>query len=531
MDLDSLITLLLKNRHLTTQVDINQFFHPTDPVKIDISAVGLDKKAIKSAIQLIKQHIKADHKIAVFGDYDVDGITASAIIWETLHRLTPNVFPYIPHRRTEGYGLSKAGIDACLHQGAKLIITVDNGIVAHSEVAYARSMDCDLIIIDHHEPGASRPVASVVLHSTRTSAAGLAWFVAGEIGGNRDPELLSLAAISVICDLVPLIGVNRSLAKFGLEQLNRTTRPGLLSLFDLSGIRPGVIDTYHVGFVIGPRLNAMGRLEHAFDSLRLICTQSVTQAHKLAQLLADTNSTRQDLTKQSVDHALAAIERQYGADLPKLLIVADSSYDQGIIGLIASKLVEKYSRPAIAVSIGDLESKASARSVVGFNITDHIRTVSRLLLGVGGHAMASGFTVATQNLSIVIDLLVTSAQTVIDSASLVKRVGVEADIPLELVTWDLHRRLSEFAPFGLGNPHPVFSTSGLTLQNSRAIGKTGNHLKFQATNGQQILDCIWFNSPFTSTSLPSQPDSLVYQILQNDYNGRTSLQLQVKTLL
>jgi single-stranded-DNA-specific exonuclease len=210
---------------------------------------------------------------------------------------------------------------------------------------------------------------------------------------------LELGAIAIISDLIPLMGVNRSLVKYGLENLRHSKRPGLQAILEEAAIDPQKIGTYEVGFVISPRLNAMGRLEHAIDSLRLLCTKDPQRARDLAKLLGDTNRSRQELTLSSVNHAIATIDQKYGPNLPKIIVVHDASYNQGIIGLIASKLVEKYHRPAIALSVGDSISKASARSVSGFDITQHIRQSSSLLTAVGGHAMAAGFSLDTANLN------------------------------------------------------------------------------------------------------------------------------------
>lgn len=521
MNIDRLIELLLAKRGLTSSTEIQEFFHPLNPSEIPLESSGLSVQSVSQALQLIKQHIDLAHPIAVYGDYDVDGMCSTALLWETLYRLSKQVFPHIPHRRSEGYGLSRIGIDACLAKGAKLIITVDNGIVAHDQIAYARAQGADVIVIDHHEPDASFPPANVVLHSTRTCAAGLTWFFIRELHSGCS-EQLGLVALAVVCDLVPLLGINRSLVKYGLEQLKTTTRPGLLALFKEAGLNPEDIEAYHLGYVIGPRLNAMGRLEHALDSLRLLCTHDPAQADQLAAKLGDTNRSRQQLTLDSTAHAISQIETQYGTDLPKLLIVSDASYDEGIIGLIAAKLLEKYSRPAIAVSVGSELSKASARSVPGFHITDHLRLADQFLTNVGGHAMAAGFTVKTDLLGSLSELLVREAAARLDDSLLVKSRRMDAEIPFSLVGFDLYQRLQEFAPFGLGNPHPVFFTPGLQLVSPRRMGKANQHLKFTVGG----FDAIAFNFP----SEPASPADLYYTLDINTWNNQTKLQLMIKDI-
>jgi single-stranded-DNA-specific exonuclease len=549
MTVDELIQTLLKSRGLDSPELVDGFFHPPDPLDIPLSDVGLSDKYMSAAVSLVNSYLVSGQPVAVYGDYDVDGITSTAIVWETLYSFSKAVFPHIPHRRDEGYGLSVKGIDHCLEQGAKLIICVDNGIVALNEVAYCKQHGCDIIIIDHHQPGKELPQADSILHTTATSAAGIAWFFARELlqhpspelrrglpagkagdGGEVSKELLSLTAISVICDLVPLLGVNRSLVKFGLAELNQTARPGLLALFQEAGLlgesyessvsKP--IGTYEVGYIIGPRLNAMGRLEHALDSLRLICTTDPKRAGILAQKLGDTNKLRQDMTAKSSELALSSFSVD---SLPPVLLVSDAGFDEGIIGLVASKLVEKYYRPAIAVSVGPEISKASARSIPGFHITDFLRQFSDILSSVGGHAMAAGFTVSTANLELLKDRLLKTGEKVVDPALFVRNRRVDAEVPLDILGLDLYLRLQDFAPFGLGNPKPVFLTKNVSVYSPRRVGKEFKHLKFTAGS----FAAIYFNAARGVEDNIKSAD-LVYSLESNTYAGRTSLQLVVREL-
>jgi len=514
-----IVKTLLANRGLKTKAQIEQFFHPIPPVDLK---TPFDSKP---AIQLIKAHIKKGHQIAIYGDYDVDGICSTAIAWETLYSVYKNVFPHIPHRESEGYGLSTKGIDHCLEQGAKLIIAVDNGIVAYDQVAYCRKRKCDIIIIDHHETGSKKLTANCILHSTSSCAAGLTWLFCRDYVLSCHPERsrgipplaslgrddkLELVAIATVCDIVPLLGPNRSFAKYGLEELHRTTRPGLQALFVEAGIKDA-IGPYEVGFIIGPRLNAAGRLEHAIDSLRLLCTKDPKRAQQLAASIGQTNRDRQDATLSAVTHALSAVTTT------DLIIAADKSYHQGVIGLVAAKLVEKYHRPAIAISIGELESKGSARSIPGFHITDHLRTAEKLLVNIGGHAMAAGFTVENSQLEILISKL-TSIK--IDPKLLVKTQRVDAVVPLSTINYKLSTKLKAFEPFGLGNPTPIFKSSHLSISDSKSVGQTGKHLKFKVGE----LEAIYFNAP----KLPSNPVDLVYSLEENTWNGQTKLQLLIK---
>lgn len=516
MDADSIIYQLLQLRGLTKDSDIQAFLHPPHPDQIPSPA---DTSA---AIEVVKKHLSLGHKIAVYGDYDVDGLCSSAILWETLYRLSENVFPFIPHRREDGYGLSITGIDKCLAQGAQLIITVDNGIVASSPCEYCLSKGCDLVIIDHHELGPALPSASAIVHSTDTCAAGLTWFFCRDLvrgDGELLRDHLALAALATICDIVPLVGLNRSLAKHGLQVLNTTSRIGLLALFEEAGIEQGKIDTYHAGFIIGPRLNSTGRLLHAIESLRLLCAKDLIKAKELARLLGDTNRERQDLTQSSVDKALQLIKVE---DIPSVIVAADTSYDQGIIGLIASKLADRFFRPSLAISVGPEYSKGSARSIPGFNITDHLRRFSRLLTDVGGHAMAAGFSLKTTDLDNFISQV---SQATIPTSLLKRTTRVDLELPPQALTYDLYYKLQQLAPFGLGNPQPVFISTGISIPSVSRIGKNLNHAKFRIGH----LDAVYFNCPpELADAFPSV--DIIYQLGLNSFNGRENLQLLVKSL-
>lgn len=508
-----IIKTLLASRGLKTKKAIEGFFRPTHPKDIPSPFDS------KPAIRLIKAHIKKGHKIAIYGDYDVDGICSTAILWETLYGDYKNVFPHIPHRESEGYGLSFTGIDHCLSQGASLIIAVDNGIVANEQIDYCRQKKCDIIVIDHHEANGQLPNANYILHATSSCATALSWFFCRDYLKTHNSELLSLVAVATICDIVPLLDANRSFAKFGLEELNKTQRPGLLALFQQSGLysndsQLSTLNSYHVGFIIGPRINAMGRLEHAIDSLRLLCTHDLNRAKELAIMLGEANRSRQELTRTSVDHALG---QTINNQLTGIMLAADTSYHPGVVGLIAAKMVEKYSRPSLAVSIGDQVSRGSGRSVAGFDLTQFLRKHTKLFGKLGGHAMACGFTLPTTNLPKLAKVL---SEAKIDEKLLIKTQRIDAEIPLELVNWDLWFAIQKFQPFGLNNPIPIFKSSKITPKNIKKVGSLGKHIKFTVDN----LDCIWFNAQ----DISKNTGDIVYSIEENVYNGNTNLQLVVK---
>lgn len=533
---DDLLKMLLENRGIKTPKDEKLFLNPSDPLTLTPKDVGIDKASSIKAIKRIQQAIKGKESIVVYSDYDADGITAGAIMWEALHGLGASVMPYIPHRMEEGYGLSIKGIDAVREQfDPSLIITVDHGITAWEKVEYAKKLGIDVIVTDHHVKPKKIPDCTIV-HTTQLSGAGVSWFLAKEVTGSRpvkkqgetpsvsDGELLSLAAIGTIADMVPLTGPNRSIAKFGLAVINDTKRVGLEALMADAGLTKGALDVYAVSHMLAPRLNAMGRLEHAMDALRLLCTKQKDKAALLAQKLGMTNRERQKLTEETILHAREAVK---GQALRKLLFVVDPSYNQGVIGLVAGKLMEEYYRPAIVVSKGDIFSKASARSINGFNIVEAIRSCSDILIDVGGHPMAAGFTVETKNLAALQERLEGLAEKELDEDKFTRSLKIDAEIPLDVVTPELFKQLQQLQPFGFGNPEPVFVTRNVKVTESRLVGADGKHLKLRFSS----MDAIAFNMGNLYSQLQHQATvDLAYAIDMNTWNGSSRLQLKIKDI-
>lgn len=515
MDTTQIIHTLLKNRNLNSKKDIDEFFRPTKPSYIP-SPFDTHK-----GIELIKTHINKKGKIFIVGDYDVDGICSTAILWESINSIYSNVKPFIPHRREDGYGLSDSAIDKAIEEQASLIIAVDCGITSLKSVNKAKSNGIDVLIIDHHQPLETFPEADVILHSTSTCAAGLVWFFCRDFKLIK-PDHISLVSLAVVCDMIPLIGLNRSFVKYGLIELNQIKRPGLQALYKVSGIDPFVkpIGTYEIGYLIGPRLNAMGRLENALDSLRLICTTDPVKAAQLSQLLDQTNQSRQELTSNAVEHAIANID---SSNLPNLIIVSDVSYDEGVIGLVASKIVEKFHRPTIAFSFGDKTSKGSARSIPGFDLVSYLRKYSEMFVNLGGHSMAAGMTIESTKIQLIKELI---SNPDIDSELLVKKHKYDLDLEVSDLSLNLYTQLQDFAPFGFGNPQPTFKSLSSVL-NPKKIGKQLQHLKFSISN----FDAINFNFSDDLNSIQNGSQvEFIYTLDLNTWNGRSTLQLICKTL-
>ncbi|MBI4079322.1 MAG: single-stranded-DNA-specific exonuclease RecJ [Candidatus Levybacteria bacterium] len=549
-----LIDILLENRGIKTAKARKEFLNPKLE-DVTTESVGIDEDKLKKALSRIKKAIQEKEQIVIFGDYDVDGICGTAILWETLHSLGAKVLPYIPHRVDEGYGLSKKGISNLQFHlfdklrtrmsNVKLIITVDNGIVANEAVQYAIKQGIDVIITDHHVPSKKLPKAHAIVHTTKLCGTGVAYLLAKKIlkqvqHDNGEDDHLGLVALATVADLVPLTSSNRTLLTHGLKVLRQSNRPGLLALCKEAGINQKTIGTYEIGYIIAPRLNAMGRITSAMDSLRLLCTKSQERASLLAQKLCLTNKERQLLTEETVLHAFTGIRNQESGT-KKLLFVAHETYQQGVIGLVAGKIVEEFYRPTIVVSKGEVYSKASARSVAGFNMIEFIRQASNLLVDVGGHPMAAGFTVETEKLVLLQEKLEGLAETLLNGDKLTKTLRIDCELPLSIASRDLLTVLEELAPFGMGNPQPSFVSRGVFIEDMRLVGRDKKHIKFQfksqnailrLRSGQEVkIDGISFGMGERAHEFSiGQKVDIVYTISEDKWNGNTALQLKIKDL-
>lgn len=528
--IDDLIKILLENRGVKTKKEVEEFLN-SKLEDVTLKSVEIDKKQLTKAIARIELAIKNKEEIVVFGDYDVDGICGTAILWETLNSRGAKVMPYIPHRIEEGYGLSIKGIENVknLYKNLKLIITVDNGIVANKAVDFANEKKIDVIITDHHVLSKISPKALAIVHTTKLCGAGVAWMLLKQLNNNEGNNL-ELVALATVADLVPLKGANRTFLKFGLEHLRETKRRGLLELFKEARLEKQSLGVYEIGHIIAPRLNAMGRLEYAMDSLRLICTTNQKRAEELAHQLGATNKQRQDLTLQMVMHAKELIANKE-TKFKNLLFIAHESYEQGVIGLVAGKMVEEFYRPAIVVSIGKKLSKASARSISGFNIIEFIRAHSSLLVDAGGHPMAAGFTFETKKLSLLQKTLESKAESMLDKNLLTRSLKIDCELPLSMINSKLYDAIQKLEPFGMGNPEPVFVSKNVEIYDMKIVGMDGTHLKFKLSDGSRIFEGIGFGlAEKTNEFKIGGKIDVAYKINKDTWNGQGWLQLIIKDM-
>jgi len=540
--LNPLIVQILYNRGITTPEQANTFLSPDALVGNPFVMRGVNE-----AVERIRRAIRTGEAMAVYGDFDVDGVTATALLVQTLLSLGAKVKPYIPHRIDEGYGLNKDALAQLKEQGVRVVITVDCGVRSLPEVAFGKEIGLDMIVTDHHAPSDVLPDAFVVINpkqplckypSKELSGAGVAFKLSQALlradtqvplSKNRTPlpedALVDLVALGTVADLVPLTGENRWLVQRGLEKLRQSERPGIQALMRQAALKVESIDAGSIGYTLGPRLNAAGRLESALMAYHLLVTQYPGEAEDLARKLEETNHERQRLTTEMTMKARDAVVAS--AESERLLFVAAPEFPEGIVGLIASRLSEEFYRPAVAVHQGEDESRGSARSVSEFNIVAALDKCTDLLVRHGGHAMAAGFTVRNENMPALQSRLKEIATRELATSDLVPTLNVDAEAALSEVNLELAKSLGQLAPFGYGNREPIFATRDLTVREARIVGN--DHLKLTLTDGQFLMDAIAFRQGSWLGNLPPRID-VAYQLEAQVWNGKTRLQMNVKDI-
>lgn len=541
-NLPKLLVQILANRRLHEPADVETFLSdtlpPGDPYRL---------KGMGDAVMRLRRAILNDEPIAVYGDYDVDGVTATVLLTQTLLGLGANVTPYIPDRFDEGYGLNTGALDKLAAQGIQVVVTVDCGVRAPAEVEHGNRLGLDLIVTDHHELEDDRlPPARAVINpkqpgcaypDKRLAGVGLAFRLAQALAwelerdGRRLPfpvdDLLDLVALGTVADLAPLLGENRHMVRQGLALINARARPGIAALSDVSGLTPGQLDAGSIGYSLGPRLNAAGRVEHARAAYELLTSASLEQAAQFAYQLNEQNRERQRLTAEMVEKALA--QALAGDPDAPLLFASSAEFSSGVIGLAASRLVESHYRPAIVMSISGDTARGSARSIPQFNITHALDECKELLVKHGGHAAAAGFTVQLDRLDDLKARLNAIAAAKRDAGDWSPVLKVDALVRLSRLTLDMQTHLARLEPHGMENPQPVFVSRGIRVRGARAI-KDGAHLKLTLhdENGR-YWDAIGFHLGDRLNQLPDTID-IAYTLELNTWNGEQRLQLNLKDL-
>ncbi|MBK9007143.1 MAG: single-stranded-DNA-specific exonuclease RecJ [Anaerolineae bacterium] len=501
---------------------------------------------MQAAVDRINFALEHHEPIAVYGDYDVDGVTATALLVEALQKFGADVRGYIPNRFEEGYGLNKDALDSLKADGVKLVITVDCGIRSPDESLHAQTIGLDLIISDHHHPdGENLPPAFAVINPKQhgdpypdkdLAGVGIAYKIvealAQERGKTKEDEIfplssfLDLVALGTVADLAPLVGENRSLVRNGLKQLRETKRQGLFSLAGVAQIKIDKITAGNIGFMLGPRLNASGRLESALASFELLTTTDFMRAGQLAQQLDVQNRQRQTITKTMQQQA----EEIAMQDDPNafLLFAAHESFNSGVVGLASSRLTEKYYRPSVVAAKGAEETRGSCRSIPEFHITDALDQCKDLLVRHGGHAAAAGFTVKNENLTELVARLKTIAKEKLDGKDLRQTLSADMEVSLADMNFGILKHIAFLEPTGYGNPDAIFVSRNVKVKSFRAVGSEGRHLKLTLEDGPALkYDAIGFRMGDVAKSLPPRVD-VMYTLEANEYNGRVSLQLNLK---
>jgi single-stranded-DNA-specific exonuclease len=455
------------------------------------------------AVERLRRALAARERIVVYGDYDVDGIAGSAILVRAFRQLGVVVQAYIPNRYEEGYGLNEQAIRQLAADGARVIVSVDCGVTAVREAALARSLGVDLIITDHHHPPAELPDGFAVVNPRRPgdlsidkelAGAGVALMLArrllGELGfALRRDELLQLVALATVADVVPLRAANRSLVKAGLEALNRAPITGVRAMVERAGLKLGNVTSANIGYVLGPRLNAAGRISDAEEALRILLTEDAEEAKILAEHLELKNTERQDLTRQVVKGA-----RERAAERPEAwaTVVADPAWPAGIVGLGASRLVEDYGRPAVVIAIDGEEGKGSCRSISAVHIAESLDECDDLLIKHGGHAMAAGFSIAREKIVEFTERLDQVVRRRLGGIRPAPSLRVDAEIEPEALTARLALELASLEPCGMGNPRPHLLLRSVKVFGIRQVGADSDHLRCKITVGRFTFDAMAF---------------------------------------
>jgi len=503
---------------------------------------------IELALERLRRAINEGELIAIYGDFDVDGITASTILIEGLRGLGGRVEPYLPDRFSEGYGVNIAAIDTLHALGVTLIVTADCGTSSVPEIAHARKLGIDTIILDHHTIPPELPAAVALVNPKRPenhypeaelASGGLAFKVMAALyqamGRAWDPErYIDLVALSTVCDVAPLQNENRTLVRRGLAALERTERPGLRALLEVSGLKDACLEADSIGYVLGPRLNAAGRLAHARLALDLLLETDPELAMQQALELSALNAKRQQETASAMALARELLSKE-DLDAP-LIFIGHPDIPSGIVGLVAGRLAEEYHRPAVVYERGEETSRASCRSIPEFDITGALRTSAQLMLRFGGHRAAAGFTAENEKLPALKEALLQQAMEGLAGVELAPVIDIDAALGLRHMNGNLIGMLSRLAPFGCANPEPVFLSRNVEIADVKSIGEDGEHLRLRLRDGRVTWPAIAFASASDSSSgfidhdiQEGQRFDVVYSFC-GDRGNNGGLELRVKDL-
>ncbi len=540
-DLHPIIAQILAQRSITSSEQIQRFFEPKleflyDPFKLP----GMER-----AVERIIKALRDGENILIYGDYDVDGVTSVSILYDSLFKLGGKVSFFIPSRFREGYGFSEAGIRFAQNNKASLIITVDCGITAIEEVELANAAHIDVIISDHHEPGEIIPNAVAVLDPkmdtdaypfTELAGCGVAYKLlqglTAKLGLEPDfPEqYLDLVALGTAADIVELKDENRILVKAGLDRIRNNPRPGVFALMEISGLRQRRASVSNIVFVLAPRLNAVGRISTAKKAVHLLTAKSLQQARNIARILEKENKTRKNIDEITFTEAKQMIEDTIDLDKKRVLVLAKRDWHPGVIGIVASRLMEKFNRPTILLSVQEGIGKGSARSTVNFDVFAAFKQIGHLFLNYGGHRFAAGLTIKEEDIAELDRAINSISQEFLQIDQMVPKLAVDAEVSFDRLDAAFFYSLKQMAPFGPGNMRPVFVSRRLSLYGEgRVVGK--NHLKAKFKQNGVVLDAIGYKlGEYVPRLKESGRYDCAYVLEESVWNGQTTIQMKIKDI-
>jgi single-stranded-DNA-specific exonuclease len=542
LTVDDIIALLLLQRNLMTFEDAKSFFRPS----LDQLHDPFLMKDMEKAVQRLEESFTNKEKVLIYGDYDVDGTTAVALMYGFLHTYHPYLDFYVPDRHTEGYGISKTAIDWAKSQGFSLIIALDCGISAVTLTDYAHSLGIDMVICDHHLPGEQIPNACAVLDPKRKdcnypfkelSGCGIGFkllqgfCLKNQIDPVRLYEFVDLVVVSIASDIVPIIGENRILAYYGLKKLNDTPRVGLKALMQSAGFSDEMmLNIRNLVFGIGPRINAAGRMHHANQAIELLISHDKQKAEEFARSINLVNDERKDIDSFSTQEAIVMVEAlQASENPPKINILFKPDWHKGILGIVAARCIEKYNRPTIILTQNNGVATGSARSIAGFDMYEALHSCKDLLIDFGGHQQAAGLKIEIENIPLFNQKMQEIATTLLTKEQLIPLLEIDLKIDLEQITPKFFRILKQFAPFGPYNMRPVFVTTNLTVDYIKVLKE--KHLSFRVKSDKTYFNAIAFGLVDYHTQLmEAKSIDLCYTIEENFFQGKTNLQLRAKDL-
>ncbi len=528
-----LIAQLLSNRGITEPTDAYTF------LKIDAS-LSPDPFLLTDmdlAVNRICRALLGAEKVAIYGDFDADGITSTALLISGFSKLGMNVVPYLPHRLDEGHGLKIAALEQLHNEGVTLVITVDCGITGATAVKKANHLGMEVIVTDHHTPTIELPPAYAVVNPKHPASmypfkelagVGVAYKLLQAVytrlnRTNGLDEVIDLVAVGTVADMTPLLGENRYLVNLGLQRMNVNLRLGLKEILAKAGMKDSKLATNHITWMVAPRINTASRLDHALPSYELMMTESIERAQELATWLEQKNLERQQITQQAAESARAQVARN---GIKPLLIVEAGDFPAGVSGLVAGRMADEYYRPTVVIKTGKRVSTGSCRSIPEFNIVQALTKCDELFTEYGGHSQAAGFTILTHNLQMLEERLIKLATRDLEGVDLRPRIDIDAEVEFKTLNNDAYAEIQKLEPYGQANPAPVFMSRRVNVVNCRTMGSTADHLRLRLQQGDVAFDAVAFGAGNNIKEITTSLD-IVYNLELDQWNGRSSLRLNL----